>query len=285
MKIELDGIPLSDTQVDAMGGILEGRSVWNINVVDERNLVKHEIPGMEGSAFQDMGRTAVKISFDGLILGANAKNIIEQIRSKYKGGEPVSFLSDLSGAADVSQVVIDSFVAGDTAGTKDQYDYSIELKEFREQPGAPATPAATVAASPTVTGEAEGEEAEEEGEEAAEEGRGEKEGEETKEEEEKEETEADGEARDWADEEAKKSDEGVNTVTGKVLDADGNPKKGVNVTVKGPEGEHSVETDEQGIYKIENLPVGEYTAAVEGEEYKDSEKKLTISTDGGGPQD
>ena len=291
MKIELDGIPLSDTRVDAMGGILEGRSVWNINVVDERNFVKHEVPGMEGSAFQDMGRTAVKISFDGQILGANAKSIIEQIRSKYKGGEPVPFLSDLSGAADVSQVVIDTFIANDIAGTVDQYEYSIALKEFKEQPSMPAAPAAAVAAPPAATGgPAEEEEEtrglEEGGEEATEEGEGEKKGAGTKEgaEEEKEETGADEEAKDWADEEAKKSDKGVNTVTGKVLDVDGNPKKGIKVTVKGPEGEHSAETDEQGVYKIENLPIGEYTAAVDAEEYKDTEKKLTISTDGGGEE-
>jgi hypothetical protein len=262
MKIELDGTPLSDTQVDAMGGIMKARSASNINVVDERNLAMHDVPGMQGSVFQDLGRTAVKITFDGLIMGANAKNIMEQIRSKFKGGKPVPFLSDLSGTSDVSQVVIDSFTVNDTAGTKDRYDYSIALKEYREQPGAPATPAATG-----------GEEAKEEGEEvtgeeAAEAGGGEKK-----------ETEADEEAVGWADEEANKSDMGFNTVTGKVLDAEGTPVKGVNVTIKSSDGEHSAETDEQGVYRLENLPVGEYTALVgeEGhEEYADVEKKLSI---------
>jgi hypothetical protein len=285
MMIELDGIPLSHTQVDAAGGILEGRSVRNVNIVDERNLVKHEVPGMQGSVFQDLGRTAVKISFDGKVLGANAKNIIEQIRSKYKGGEPVPFLSDLSGAADVSQVVIDSFIATETAGTIGQYDYSIALKEFKEQPVMAAAPAAAPAAP--GGGEAESGGQEEAGEGAAREEEGEKEGEEISGREAAEREEAgaaDEAAKDWAEGEANKSDKGVNTVTGTVLDADGNPKKGVKVTIKGPDGEHSAETDEQGIYKVDNLPVGDYTAAVEGDEYKDVEKKLTIGADGGGDE-
>jgi hypothetical protein len=93
------------------------------------------------------------------------------------------------------------------------------------------------------------------------------------------ETGADEEARAWADQEASRSDKGVNVVTGKVLGADGRPVEGVRLTIRCSDGEHSVETDGDGVYRLENLPPGEYTVLVgEGErkEYAGIEKKLYI---------
>ena len=224
MKIELDGILLSDTRSDSSGGIIEGRRVANVSVVDERNLVRHDVPGMQGSAFQDLGRTAVRIAFDGMIMGAGSKSVVEQIRSKFKAGKPVPFLSDLSSASDVSMVVIEAFVASEAAGAKDRYDYYIELKEHREPPAASAAPPGSTAAT---------------GKEGAEEGEKEEE-----------------EARAWAEGEADRSIGGVNVVTGKVLGADGRPVEGVRLTIRCSDGEHSVETDGNGVYRLENLPPG-----------------------------
>jgi hypothetical protein len=182
MKIELEGVLLSDTQEQAGGGTLEGRSISNVRANDDRNMVMHNIPGMEGSIFQDLGRTAVKIAFDGIISGNSARNIVEMIRSKFKTGEPVAFNSDLSGAADITKVIIDDFRVADVAGNKDRYNYSITLKEFKAPPAQQTTPpaqdaeaeawadqAAEDASGPEQTGEeadTTGEEADTTGEEA-----------------------------------------------------------------------------------------------------------------------
>ncbi len=244
MKIDLDGILLNETQEEPDGSILAGRSVSNISTADKRNVVSYEAPGAQGSTHNDLGRSAVVISFDGTISGDNARGIIESIRSKFKAGEPLPFLSDLTGAADITRVLIDRFAVKDTAGSMDRYDYSIVLKEYREPPEEPEAPSV--------------------GEEAAEGSA------------------QDGAAEDWAEEEAEKSDESVNSITGKVLDAEGNPKKGVKVTVKFGDGEHSAETDDEGIYRLENLEPGEYTAIVGEEGYEDSGAKLTIGKNGEG---
>lgn len=238
MKIDLDGITLDETQEQADGSIVAGRSVSNISTADKRNVVSYEAPGAQGSTHNDLGRSAVVISFDGTISGDNARAIVESIRSKFKAGKPVPFLSDLSGAADITKVLIDRFTVKDTAGSLDRYDYSIILKEYREPPEEPEAPSV--------------EEKEAEG------------------------SDKDEAAGDWAEEEAEKSDEGVNIIVGKVLDIDGNPKKGVKVKVSGPEGEDIVETDDEGTYKLENLKPGEYTAIVDSEEYEGIEKKFTI---------
>ncbi len=92
------------------------------------------------------------------------------------------------------------------------------------------------------------------------------------------------EARAWAEEEAGRSSEGVNVVTGKVLGADGRPVEGVRLTIRCSDGEHSVVTDGDGVYRLENLPPGEYTVLVgdeERKEYAGIEKKLQIGEGGG----
>jgi uncharacterized membrane protein len=61
-----------------------------------------------------------------------------------------------------------------------------------------------------------------------------------------------------------------------VLDADGNPRKGVKVTVRSADGEYSAETDDAGIYRFENMEPGEYDATVEEEGYEGAESRLTI---------
>jgi len=267
MKIELDGIAL-DTIQGSTDGVSEGRSVSNINTADKRNIDSQDSPGAQGSSHQDLGRMAVVVSFDGTLLGPNATSIIEQIRSRFKKGDPVPFLSDLSGTADITKVIIDSFNVKDTVGAKDRYDYSIILKEYKEPPEEPEAPAVgTGAGGP-----------EEESEEAAkgEEGAEGKEGEgEIEEEKKEEETEADKEAKEKVEEEAKNSDEGCNIVTGEVRDENDQPMKGVCVKINGPE-DREVYTDENGVYTAENLPPGEYTVTVDAEGHEGGEDKFNV---------
>jgi hypothetical protein len=261
MKIELDGIQLDNITEDT-GGVSDGRSVSNISTADKRNITSQDAPGASGSSHNDQGRSAVVVSFDGTIFGENAKTLIEQIRSKFKGGEAVPFISDLTGMADITKVIIDNFKVNDSMGSKDRYDYSIVLKEYKEPPEEP---------SPPGTGAGGGKGGEEEGEKEGEEGAG-GEGE-------KEESEADKEAKKFVEDEAEKSDKGTNTVVGKVLDEEGNPKKGVSVKINGSE-DRSVVTDEEGAYKAENLPPGEYTVTVDAEGYEGVEEKFSVGSEG-----
>ncbi len=237
MQFDLDGIVLNETQEQPDGSILAGRSVSNISTEDKRNVVSFEAPGAQGSTHSDLGRSAVVISFDGTVSGNGARDIIASLRAKFKAGAPVPFLSDLSGAADITKVLIDRFAVKDAAGSPDRYDYSIVLKEYREPPEEPDT-------------------AEEEEEAVVQ----------------------DGAAEDWAEEEAENGEEGVNVITGRVLDSGGNPRKGVKVTVRSADGEYSAETDDEGIYRLENLAPGEYTATVEEEGYEGTECRLTIGS-------
>ncbi len=223
MNIELDSIPLNKT------GVEEIRNVHNINTSDKRTMVEYEIPGMEGNVFQNLGRSPVKISFDGTLQGKTARSNLEVLRSKFKQGMPLPFNSDISGAADVTKVLIEDLSIEEVAGITERYRYSIVLKEYKEPPPEPTTPPSQ-----------------------------------------------DEKAEDWADEEADKAAEGINYLTGKVLDAEGKPKSKVPVLATSSEGEYRGETDEEGVYRIEDLTPGKYKVTVDAEEYEGIEEIVII---------
>ncbi len=132
MKVELDGTALDQTEESPTGGISEARSILKIVAGAKRNYVMHTIPGMDGCIFQDMGRTAVRIEFHGMISGKSAISVLEMIRSRFKSGQPASFVSDVSGASDITKVIIDDFKVTGEAGNKNMYSYAITLREYTE---------------------------------------------------------------------------------------------------------------------------------------------------------
>ncbi len=194
------------------------------------------VPGMEGSVFQDLGRTAVRISFEGVISGRSARSVVEMVRSKFKQGTPLAFNSDISGAADVTKVIIEDFRVVDVAGYKGRYSYALVLKEYMEPPPQPSPPPAR-----------------------------------------------EDEAEAWAEDAAAEAEESVNVVSGKVLDAEGNPGAGVAVKVTGPDGEYSLTTGDDGTYRTEGLPPGEYEVTVESEGYEGIKHRVTIGGNGAPP--
>jgi hypothetical protein len=60
-----------------------------------------------------------------------------------------------------------------------------------------------------------------------------------------------------AEEQVEKETE-IDDIRGQVLDADGNPAKGIKVKIKGPKGETEVQTDEEGYYELQDVPEGKY---------------------------
>jgi hypothetical protein len=242
MKIELNAIPLDN------GEDSEGRSVKNIRTEDMRNVEAYDSPGAQGSSYHDMGRSAVKVAFEGTMTGEAARTVLEGIWSCFKKGDPVEFSSDISGAADITKVLIDSFVVTSAAGDRRRYDYSIELWEYKEPPEEPEGPA---------TGSDTGgdEEAEKKNDEAAEA---------------------------WAEEAAEGSEAGLNELKGVVLDIEGKPAKGVTVVITGGGREIEVKTDDAGAYTAEDLEPGDYSISVKETGYEDIEEKVSI---GGGAGD
>lgn len=135
MAIELDKIALIMHIRDQDSGATKLlNSIHNISISDNRCVVEHRIPGLEGSILQDMGREPVKICFDGLIFGENALDSMKKIREKFKAGEPIPFNSDITGVAEVTQVMIEKLEIEETGGTVNTYKYSMVLREYIPPP-------------------------------------------------------------------------------------------------------------------------------------------------------
>ncbi|OPY30002.1 MAG: hypothetical protein A4E28_00500 [Methanocella sp. PtaU1.Bin125] len=237
MKIELNGIALDG---EGEGG--EGRSVKNITTEDARNVEAYDAPGTQGSSYNDQGRSAVKLAFEGTVVGKDARTLLESIWSCFKKGDPVDFYSDISGAADITKVLIESFVVTGAAGDRNRYDYAIGLWEYKEPPEEPDIPGG------------EPEEGAEEAEDEAKKGRAEK----------------------WADRQAIESEESLNTLTGKVLNDAGEPVGGVRVRIVGRKQELSATTDAEGVYTVSNLDPGVYVITVEAEGFEDEEEEVVV---------
>lgn len=233
MSIELDGMALvrhvRDTDTGATKLV---SSVHNINVSEKRSIVEHKIPGLEGGILQDLGREPVRISFEGTLWGEEAKETLERIRGKFKAGEAVPFNSEISGVAEVTQVLIEDLQVEEEGGTTNRYHYWIVLREYSLPPEEEEAPSQ-----------------EEEAEEAVE-------------------------------EEADDALASINYITGKVVDAEGNPISDVDVKITFDGGEYTIKTDEDGVYRKDDLDPGKYTVTVDAPGYEDVKEEVEIKSEG-----
>jgi hypothetical protein len=237
MEIELEGIKLVNItpNPDPTKGPVQLRQITKITTADKRILVEHQVPGLEGNLFQNIGRAAVKISFTGSFQGTGSKEDLTRIRQKFKDGTPCSFNGNITGMSDITKVLIEEFALTENAGEPNKFTYSIVLREYREPPPEPVAPPAQ-----------------------------------------------DGAANEWAEEKSEETVDMINQVVGKVLDENDQPKSGVSVTVNGEPGEFKVDTNEEGIYRVEELKPGPYQVKVEDPAYEGIIKEVTVKGGKGG---
>jgi hypothetical protein len=224
MSIELGKIPLISRVDDEQTRIpKEIRNVYNIGISARRSIVEHRIPGSSANVLQDMGREPIRISFEGDFYGEKAKESLKDVWAKFADGKPVPFSSDLTGVADVAQVMIEEFEMEDVSGNPNRLHYSISLSEYVPPKQAGGQPA----------------------------------------------------SQEEAKEEAQKQSE-LHDIKGKVLDEDGKPMKGADVSIKGPAGEYNVKTDDDGYYLVQDVAEGKYEVTVKGEGFEEKKSKLEV---------
>ncbi|MCP8307907.1 MAG: carboxypeptidase regulatory-like domain-containing protein [archaeon] len=69
----------------------------------------------------------------------------------------------------------------------------------------------------------------------------------------------------------------INYITGKVLDDEGNPQKDIDVVITKDDGtEYKIKTDENGIYRMDDMSPGKYTVVVKAEGYEDMKEEVEI---------
>ncbi len=89
------------------------------------------------------------------------------------------------------------------------------------------------------------------------------------------------EAEENVEDETEDAAESINYVTGKVIDTDKNPVKDAKVIIKGEPGEFEVQTDENGVYRKDDLKPGKYEVKVDAPGYEDQKKEVEIKAEAG----
>jgi len=118
---------------------IELPGVQNIRTEEERAIVEHRVPGLEGSVLQDLGRGPIAVRLEGIIHGEEALDSLAELREPFQVGEPVLFTADITTATDVTDVLIDDLQVKEVAGRPNYYRYTIRLLEYVPPP-APAEP-------------------------------------------------------------------------------------------------------------------------------------------------
>lgn len=238
MDVKIDDLELikrvddSDTHT-----VKEIRSVSSISMDDRRAIVELRIPGAEGSILQDLGRRPVVVRFEGELQGEDAKTTLENLRAKFKSGKPLPFSSDLTGVAEVTQILIEDLHVDESMGSSSNYEYILTIREYIEP----------------------------------------------KEPEDEEPPNQDDDAEDAVDDETDDAVSTVNYITGKVVDHDGKPEPKIKVTITDDDGnEFNVETNDEGIYRKDDLEPGFYTVHVEAPGYEEVKEHVEIKSSSGG---
>ncbi len=111
---------------------LEG--IEYVEAVESRALVEHRVPGMAGSAFQDLGRPSTSIKLEGILFGAESRTQLEALRGKLQAAEPVSFAADIATATEIVDVLIEDLRVVEVAGRPGTFLYQIVLRESPPPP-------------------------------------------------------------------------------------------------------------------------------------------------------
>lgn len=237
MAVKVDDLELIKREDDSSTGLVkEIRTVRRVSIADNRSIVELNIPGAEGSVLQDLGRGPVLIKFTGEVRGQDPKTTLENLRAKFQAGKPMPFSSDLSGIAEVTQILIEDLRISEILGPANRYAYELTVREYIEP----------------------------------------------KEAEEEEPSDQDEEAEETVQDETDDAAESVNYVTGKVLDKEDNPRQGVNVTITDQDGnEYEVTTNDEGVYRKDDLDPGKYTVTVKEAGYEDVKSEVEIGESSG----
>lgn len=112
--------------------------IQSIHSVEKRNFVELDIPGRVGSLFQDMNAGPASIAISGSLYGDEPRSeFLQELRGKFREGEPVTFVGDIVTATDVQYVVIETLQFAENGLNPDQLDYYVRIKESPPPPPPP----------------------------------------------------------------------------------------------------------------------------------------------------
>ena len=115
-------------------GKVELRAVQSLRSEEARALIEQRAPGQAGAVFQDLGRGPTTLHVEGLLLGEEALDAMEVLRSAQAKAEPLSFAADIATGTEITEVLVEDFRCTQTAGAVNRYLFTLRLREHVEPP-------------------------------------------------------------------------------------------------------------------------------------------------------
>jgi hypothetical protein len=112
--------------------------IESIGSLEQRSFAELEVPGKTASLFQDLAATPTRIVVTGSLYGDEDRDtFLDEVRTKFRAGEPVTFVADILTATEVQYVVIETLRFDQSAGRPDEVEYLIAVRESPPPPPPP----------------------------------------------------------------------------------------------------------------------------------------------------
>jgi hypothetical protein len=109
-----------------------------IRALEHRTFVEFPVPGRVGSLFQDLNTAPTRLAIAGSLYGDEVRDqFLEDLRGKFRAGEPVTFVADITTATDIQYVIIEELQFAESGTKPDQIDYLILISESPPPPPPP----------------------------------------------------------------------------------------------------------------------------------------------------
>ena len=109
--------------------------IASIGSVEQRSFAELAVPGKTASLFQDLAATPTRIVIGGSLYGDEDRDaFLQEVRDKFRAGEPVTFVADIITATEIQYVVIETLRFEQSAARPDEIEYLIALRESPPPP-------------------------------------------------------------------------------------------------------------------------------------------------------
>ena len=125
-------------KVKPMLGDWEIPHIESIGSLERREFVELGIPGRAASLYQDLNAVPTHVVISGSLYGDEDRDaFLDEVRGKFKAGEPITFVADVVTATEVQYVVIDTLRFEQSATRPEEITYLISVRESPPPPPPP----------------------------------------------------------------------------------------------------------------------------------------------------
>jgi hypothetical protein len=117
-----------------MLGDWEVPRIQQMRTDEQRRLVELPIPGRAGSLLQDLNSAPAVIEIRGSLFADERSGFLTSVRERFKAGEPLTFVADITEATDIQYVMIESLRVEASSRFPEQIDYALRLRESPPPP-------------------------------------------------------------------------------------------------------------------------------------------------------